>query len=223
MNSDYELKNVDPEDIEDLLRKTEESFGIKFEYNEFVYVTNFGQLCDHIINKIQVENATGCTSQQAFYKLRNALSEVLNLEKKQITLQLSLKEILPASNRRTIVKELEYKLGFKLNILFPPTWIILTMVLIFLVSPFLFFYDWRLAVSGLIISIGGSLLSNRLGRELNLKTVHQLAEKMSREDYLMSRRNSSTVNRSELEKLLTNWFKNDLVLDELDRESAIGR
>lgn len=222
MDSDFELKNVDPEDIEDLLKKAEVSFNIKFAPGELAYATNFGQICDHIINKIQLENADGCTSQQAFYKLQDTLSQVLNVEKKKITPQLSLEEILPLSSRKRIVEELDNRLGFKLNILFPPTWIILTMFLIFLVSPFLFFYDWRLAVSGLVLSVAGSILSNKFGRELSLKTVRQLAEKMSREHYLMSRRNSSTINRSELEKLLTDWFKSDLFLDKLNRDSIIS-
>lgn len=225
MNSEIEvgLENVDPEDIEDLLKKAEKSFDITFKPNELAYVTTFGQLSDHIINKIKLEEADGCTSQQAFYKLQDALSEVLCLEKKSVTPKLLLKELLPPSHRKRIIKELEFKLGFRLNILSPPIWIILTMFLTFVISGFLFFWDWRVAVSGLVISIVGFILSNKLGRELGLNTVGELAEKMSWENYLKSRRKSSTVNKKELEKLLTSWFKSDLVLDKLDRESAINR
>lgn len=223
MNSETEigLENVDPEDLGDLLIKVEESFGMKFEYDELAYVTNFGQLCDHIINKIQQQDGGGCTSQQAFYKLQDELSEVLNIEKKKIIPQLSLLEILPLSRRRRIVDGLECRLGFKLNILSPPTWVIFTMMFTFLASLFLFFWDWKFAVAGLVISITGTMLSNKFGRELTLKTVGQLAEKMSRENYLKSRRNSKTVNRRELEKMLTVWFKSDLLLDKLSRESLI--
>ena len=66
----YELKDIDPEDIEDLLVKIEQSFDIKFEGNELVHAKTFGQLCDHITNKIQLLNSADCTTQQAFYKLQ---------------------------------------------------------------------------------------------------------------------------------------------------------
>jgi acyl carrier protein len=46
--TDYEIKNIDAEDIEDLLVKVETSFDIKFVGDELVQITTFGQLCDHI-------------------------------------------------------------------------------------------------------------------------------------------------------------------------------
>ena len=36
---------------------------------------------------------------------------------------------------------------------------------------------------------------------------------MTRENYLKSRRNSKTFNKNEIEKVLTDWFSNDLDLD----------
>jgi hypothetical protein len=225
MSSEVEigLENVDPEDLEDLLKKTEESFSIKFEQNELAHVTTFGQLCDHIINKIKLEETDGCVSQQAFYKFQDILSAVLNLEKKNITPQTLLLEILPKTGRRKVVGELERRLGFKISILHPPNWIMFTFVIGLLISPFLFFWDWRFAVLGLTLSFAGLKIALEFGKELELKTVGQVVEKISWEHYLKSKRNQSTVNRKELEKLLTSWFKSDLVLDKLDRESVISR
>lgn len=59
------------------------------------------------------------------------------------------------------------------------------------------------------------------GNELDLQTVGQVAEKMTRENYLKSRRNPKTFNKNEIEKLLTEWFSNDLDLDKskLTREA----
>ena len=62
MTTDYQLKNIDPED-EDLLVKVETSFDIKFISDELVPIKTFGQLCDHITNKIQHANSDDCTSQ----------------------------------------------------------------------------------------------------------------------------------------------------------------
>jgi len=42
--TNYELKNIDSEDIEDLLLKVETSFDIKFLDEELVHITTFGCL-----------------------------------------------------------------------------------------------------------------------------------------------------------------------------------
>jgi hypothetical protein len=223
MNSEIELENVDPEDIEDLLKKVEKSFDIKFVPNELAYVTNFGQLCDHIIDKIKIEETDGCTSQQAFYKLQDALSEVLYLEKKQITPQAQLQKFLVRDTRRKVVNQLEKRLGFKISILQPPGWLTLILIVALFVSFFSIFWNWKLGILGFALSVIAVMLANKFGKELDLKTVGDVAKKMSHEHYLQSRRNSKTVNKKELEQLLTAWFKNDLVLDKLNRESALNK
>jgi len=84
---------------------------------------------------------------------------------------------------------------------------------ILLISSVVLFINRQLGISGLMLSIGGIWFSNKMGNELDLKTVRHLAEKMARENYLKSRRNPSTFNKSEIEKLLTDWFSFDLGLD----------
>lgn len=44
---DYELKDIDY-----LLLKIEKSFDIKFTEYELIHIKTFGQLCDHITNKL---------------------------------------------------------------------------------------------------------------------------------------------------------------------------
>lgn len=72
-----------------------------------------------------------------------------------------------------------------------------------------------------MFSIAGLWLANKIGNELDLQTVGQVAEKMTRENYIKSRRNSKTFNKNEIEKVLTDWFSNDLYLDKskLTREA----
>ncbi len=211
--TDFELKNIDSESIEDLLVKVETSFDIKFVDYELVHITTFGQLCDHIANKIQLDNADDCTSQQAFYKLRDALSSTLNLDEKIVSPDFLLKDLLPRQGRRSGIKNLENYLGFKLNVLRPPPWITLTFVIILLASFFGLFFYFEIGLFGLSFSIGGLWFANKIGNELDLKTVGQVAEKMTNENYLKSRRNSNTFNKKEIEKVLTDWFSNDLSLD----------
>lgn len=81
----FELCNVDPDDISDVLIKIEKSFGFRFGDTELKDVKTFGELCDIITSKVPGENSSDCTTQQAFYKVRNAIADVLLLDKASLT------------------------------------------------------------------------------------------------------------------------------------------
>jgi len=224
-----ELKDIYTEDIEDLLSKVEKSFDIKFGDTELMYITTFGELCDHIMNKIQLDCYDNCTTQQAFYKLRDVISSKFIIDK-TISTNFPLVELFPRKNRRIKTAELEKYLGFDLNILRPPHWLTRILCILFFVSlsflgllaPFVFLrLYWQIGVLGLVISIGGFWLANKFGSELEVQTIGQVAEKMTRENYLKSRRNSKTFNKNEIEKVLIDLFSNDLRLDKskLTREA----
>lgn len=213
MKTDYELKNIDSEDIDNLLAKVESSFDIKFVGDELVRITTFGQLCDHITNKIQLDNSEDCTSQQAFYKLRDAISKTLQIDSKTITIDFPITDLLPRKNRRSKIKIMEAHLGFKLNILRPPYWLTRILVIVFLASIVGLFFNWKIGISGLAFAVTGLWLANKIGNELDLQTLGQIAEKMTRENYLKSRRNPNSFNKNEIEKVLTDLFSNDLDLD----------
>lgn len=211
--TDYELKNIDPDDISDLLVKVEKSFDITFSDTELMHISTFGELCDHVANKIQLDNSNDCTSQQAFYKLRDLISSTFQIDKKIITINFSLEDFLPRQSRRSRTRKLEEQLGFKLNILRPPHWVTTTLVILLLASFVGLFFNWQIGLLGLLFSIAGFWFANKIGNELDLQTVEQVAEKMTRENYLKSRRNPMTFNKNEIEKVLTDWFSNDLGLD----------
>lgn len=221
MTTEYNLKNIDPDDIDDLLLKVENSFDIKFVGDELVHITTFGQLCDHIANKIQLDNSDDCTSQQAFYKLRDAISATIQIDKNKISPDTLLIDFLPRPTRRSQTKKLEQYLGFEVSILRPPHWLSGTLFIILLASIVGLFFKWQFGLSGLVFSIVGLWLAYKIGNELDLQTVGQVAEKMTRENYLKSRRNPKTFNKSEIEKVLTDWFSSDLDLDKskLTREA----
>lgn len=221
--TDYALKNVDPEDIEELLVKVEQSFGIRFVSGELTHVNTFGELCDHIVNKIQLNSTNDCTSQQAFYKLREAISSTLQIDHKKISANFLLTDILPAQSRRLKVRKLEDALGFKLNILSPPDWVIWSLLFLSIGAFIALFFNWKIGLSGIVFSIAGFWFAEKIANELNLQTVGQVAEKMTRENYLKSRRNPNTFNQKEIEKVLTDWFSDEFGLEkaELTREAAL--
>jgi len=61
--TDCELQNIDPDDIGDVLVKVEKSFDIKFMGKELMHISTFGELCDHIMDKIQLDHSSDCTNQ----------------------------------------------------------------------------------------------------------------------------------------------------------------
>lgn len=218
---DHRLENIDSEEAGYLLLKIEKSFDIKFGNTELMHIKTFGELCDHIISKIQLDNSDDCTTQQAFYKLRDAIAILFSFDNKTITTNSTLNKFIPRQKRREKIRDLENYLGVQLKILRPPHWVTNTLLILLLVSIVGLFFKWQFGLLGLCISFGGLWFSSKIGNELDVQTVGQLAEKMTRENYLKSRRNPKTYNKNEIEKLLTEWFINDLGLDKskLTREA----
>lgn len=209
--TNYELNNIDPEDIEDLLVKVEKSFNIKFVGNELVGLSTFGEVCEHISKKIQLDQSDQCTTQQAFYKLRSVISSILTID--NIKTDTLLVDILPRPGRISTVRQIENKLGFKLSFLRPKYFISGTLIVILLASFVGLFINWKFGISGLLFSIVGLHIANKFGKEIDIRTVGELAKKMTRENYLKSRRNATTFNKNEIENILKDWFSHDLDLD----------
>lgn len=207
---DFELKNTHPEDIEDLLVKIEKSFDIVFADNELAYVQTFGEMCDHIKGKIQLENKDDCTTQQAFYKLRTAISTSLQINTDELTVNTLLKDLLPRSSRRERTKKIEHELGLKLSLLRPPRFVTGFLTLLLLASFIVVFFNWQIGLAGLGLSIAGLWFSKKTANEIELNTLGELTEKLTKESYLMSRRNPKTYNENEIERILFDWFSKDL-------------
>ena len=207
-----EFKNIDPEDVEDLLLKVEKSFNIKFVEHELAHIKTFGEMCDYIKDKIQLENTDNCTLQQAFYKLRRVLVTVLGIDKDSITINTTLAELLPRKERKKRIKQIERELGFELLVIRPPHFVSGFFILLLLGSLTGLFFRADFALVGLVFAISGLWLANKTGKELTVKTVGQLVQKITRENYLKSRRNPNTYNKDEIEKILIEWFSNELVI-----------
>ncbi|MGL3002131.1 hypothetical protein [Flavobacterium sp. RSSB_23] len=197
----YEIEN-----LEDCIPSIEEMYKFKFEKGETQNVKNFDEFCNLIISKIDFENVESCTSQQAFYKLRNSLIEEKITEKENIKLETKLTEIFPRKNRIELVKRVENNIGFKLNILLPPTIIFYTLVLLSVTSLIFLFINFKFGILGIAISIFGFYLCSWFGKEIELETLKELVEKITLENYLEVRTQKNTVNKSELKDVITNWF-----------------
>lgn len=212
-NPAFNLNNVDPEDMDDVLRKIQNSFDIRLANEDLREVKTFGSLCDTIVEKVKHKSGDACTTQQAFYKLRNAINATVAADKELIKPQTRLSDIFPRDTRLQVIAEVEKEMGFKMNLLKPKGSVVFIFSLILGVSIIgLFFYP-ALSSAGLILSAAGLILAGKFGKEMPVKTLGDLAEKIAREHYRNCRRNAQTVNRNEVTQKVKELFVHDLYLE----------
>lgn len=214
LNDITKLDNYEDEDIFDVVFKLEKSFGLKFEKDTFYTVKTFGDLCDIIASKVQGDNSEDCTTQQAFYKVRNAIAATQLIDKNSILPDTKLQDIFPKYERRQKIKELQIELGIPFGILDIKSWLGWTIFIGIVASLITFFFKWQLALSGLLFFIAVGWTANKFfAKEFELKTVRQLTEKLVRENYVDIRRSKGTINRQEILKVIIDTFSNDLDID----------
>ena len=210
----YHFNNINPEEISDVLLKIERSFNIKFTTADLKDVKTFGALCDLVVEKVKHLKAdSGCTTQQAFYKLRNAINAKSPIDRAELKPQTKLCELFPRDNRIEVVADMETEMGFHMNLLRPKPWIVWTFVLMLLASITVSFIFDTAGYIGMVISITGLILAGKFGKELKVKTLGDLAEKIAREHHVACRRNASTINRAEVAEKVKEMFANDLHLE----------
>ena len=221
---DFKLENIDPEDFGETLLKLEKSFGVKFAEFSFKEAKTFGDICDIIESQINLTHKDDCTSQQAFYKIRRAIALTQTIDERSIKLETKLTDIFPRSNRRENVKQLQQALGFNVDILTMKSWLVWTIFIGIIISLIAFFFSWQIAVAGLTFFNLLSWILDKFSKELNISTVRQLTEKISREEYSLVRRQSGTVNRSEIVKTIQEIFIADHLIDKknLTKDATLG-
>lgn len=218
------LDNIDPEDFEDTLLKLEKSFGIKFADNSFGNAKTFGDICDIIERQLNLIHADDCTAQQAFYKVRKAIDLTQTFDAANIELGTSLENVFPRLNRRKNIAHFQHALGFSVNILTMKVWLSLVIVTGFVVSVIAFFFSWQYAVSGLIFFALFNWIASKFSKELNVSTVKELIEKITREHYLSARRQNGTMNKNEIVKIIQDTFIAEHLVDRerLTKNATLG-
>jgi len=210
---DIKLNEYEDEDIFDVVVKLERSFAIKFDKDAFINVKTFGDLCDVIESYIKYDNKEDCTKQQVFYKIRTAISETQLIDKRLINLDTKLVDLFPQHNRRRQVKIFQRQLGINLKFLTYPGWLALTLIVGLLASFIAFFFDWKIAVSGITFFAIAFNIADKLGKDLEFETVKELTEKAATEHYVAIRRSKLTVNRNEILDTIKEAFSVRLAID----------
>lgn len=209
------LNNADPEDIDDALGKIEKSFGIKFHGGELNDVKTLGALCDIITSRIQGTDIPDCTSQQAFYKIRDAISVVTLFDRNSITPETRLDELFPRDNRPKQITLLQKELKMRVPVLRAKNWLTLALVWGTVISVFTLWLHWQSGVAGLLFFSSARLISDKyFAKELTIKSVRELTELIVRDNYKKARRNPDSFNRLETEKIVKAIFATNASLDE---------
>ena len=217
---------IDDEDFYlDMVPAIEKSFGIRFEQSELETVRTYSELCGMVNSKLPQSNASDCTSQQAFYKLRAALQA--HTAATIIKSTSSVSSLLPAQwvKRRQAAKAIEAALGMKLNILGMPSR--LENVCICLVLSSIFglpvavivrmlsssSMGYWVCLTGFLAGIIGMNAGSRLGSTIKYATIAELVATMRFRFYRQSRRNPGQVNSQEIPGQLHKLFCNDFGIE----------
>lgn len=217
-----QLSMYDPEDINDIIKILERSFGVQLDPYDLAEVKTFGDLCDVFEKSIPQENREDCTTQQAFYKLRTAISESEGIEKETIKPDSQLTDLFPRQNRRKRIRLLEKQSGIKLNMLTCPGWLSTLLFIVFIASFISLFFNWQTGLLGLALSYLGIWIADKTGKELELQNMRELTEKTAALHYNEMRRASGTVNRKEIVANVTEVFSSQLGIDKAELTTDAG-
>jgi len=209
--ADFQLIEADGDVMDEILTTVESSFNLKFSTYELQHVTTFGELCDIIISKITLQEVSDCTSQQAFYKLRKALSFIAPTA--TVLPSTELKYLLPWRKRRQLWRLVEKQLGFTHNLIGMSGTAAVAVATAFLASLAALFINAADGATGLISTVVAAIILDKTGRSLRANTVRECIEQMIREQYLKSRSNPNTFNRTEVVEQLQALFIDRLALE----------
>ncbi len=223
MNNTENHIKVGVEDVGDVLELIEKKLNIRFGKTELADVKTFGELCDIILSKINLPQKDDCTSQQAFYKLRDAIVEQMAIDKARIRPETTLIELFSGNSRTKKIKSIEKSLGFKLNILRIRRSVILIIVLGFAITSLAMFINIIYGIISATLVLIYIAIKARKIKEFKVATIGEVVKMMEKDNYFKSRRNPGTINRKEVRKLLERFFLDNLAIDlkEINRDTAI--
>ncbi|KOS05481.1 hypothetical protein AM493_05130 [Flavobacterium akiainvivens] len=196
---------IDPDDLDDILIKIQNSFGFEFKKEDFFDGMTYGQLVDCISNRITLQHIDDCTSQQAFYKLREALVTAGITEKENIMPDALLEDIFGKQNRKQSVNKVRKLLGFDFYIFALPAYIGWPVAIVIIASLIGLFFSWKF-IYGIAIAIAVLYISTKVNSKFGYKTIRQLVNSLVETNYTKLRRNPGTYNKYEAVQMVRSIF-----------------
>ncbi len=212
---------VDIADLEDAVQAIETSFDLSFDASDLAEVRTAGDLCASVLAKIKKGEACDCTTQQAFYKLRDAIVQVQGLSRQEITPTTSLESLYAKCGRRTRIAKTEEVLGFRINALRPKSVVSNTLVFIAILSLLCCIVSWKIGALGFALTLVFSKILKMTANEFSEQSVGELSERISQDYYMLTRRDKTTVNQHEIEKKVLDLLRRRLGVDEVRVETVL--
>jgi len=91
----------------EMVMELEESFGVELTESDVEKAETPAIMCDVIYGKLRVTDKTRCLTQRAFYVLRRALMEILELKREEVTLDLRFRDFVPKQIRKKFWNQLQ--------------------------------------------------------------------------------------------------------------------
>lgn len=218
MNRGSKLGHFEIEDLEMALEKFEKDYQILID--ERIPAKNFQELTDYLLSKFEVVHREGCTTQQAFYKLKNAM-EKNKILASFISPQSLLEEVFSREERKQNLKYIEGELGVKLDVLRPKNWLIYGLMLMFFMLLISLFWNFWWGLLGLGIWYILSRIIFQQGNEFKIKTMGDLVKIMVRGNYFQSRRNAQSMNREEFKAVVLDYFSEEMCMEKEELSRAV--
>lgn len=197
------LANADDDDVLDIVPVLEKSFQVKFGKDAFWNVETVGDFIDVVYAAVDHPHHESCTSQAAFYKVRNA---ALSIGARNIHPDTLMHELFPLSTRRKKIKKLLRLLGIKARLLEAPAWVDICAIVGLVLSVAVLFFNWVAGLAGVAFFIAFVIVADKLGRNFTVHTIRELVEKISSENYLAMRNPRGTVNKNEIADAIIDLF-----------------
>ncbi|SKC11881.1 hypothetical protein SAMN05660477_03135 [Soonwooa buanensis] len=207
------------EDLEFALEEFLKVNNIIISKRKCVEVKNFNELTELIIDNIDLENTDDCTSQDVFYKLKKIITNYFKISE-DITPKTNLEKLVPIAMRRKLVKTIDKELGFKTNILKPPNFVSIALIIIFICSLIYLFFDfWNGLLLSIIIFCIINLVS-KFGFCFRSKTLGEITKKIVTENYMKLRSKKETVNKNEFRAVILEWFSDRMDMKKHELENV---
>ena len=207
------LNDCDSEDVDYVMADIVKSLDIKFAKGETPLVKTFGEFCDVIYSKLPKKEVSDCTTQQSFYKLRNEICLLRNLDVMHVVPASRLDDLVPRKGRRKVMRRLKKNLGIPISLLTPKDWILVTIVLGLLAAVVELFFNCLYGLEGLGAAISALVIADTLGTEFRFGSLGEVAREMAFSHYAKSRRDSESFNREEVDSLIRKHFCEGLIIE----------
>ncbi|MCU0443955.1 MAG: hypothetical protein MUE85_03495 [Microscillaceae bacterium] len=201
----WTLEKIDFEDLNDLIAQIETAFAIQFAENELSSKMSVAELCEKVLPKIKAEAVNDCTTQQAFYKLRQILRSVSGHQ--VIKPQTKLKTIFPKGKLRNSIQKIEKELQIENLFWVAPTLAGLGLGIGVVGLFFSLILHWTNGMYLFLSIFFISIISMQTFKVFRFQTVGELSQYLTNFHYFQARRNAYTYNPHEVKKIIKEWFE----------------